>query len=83
MINFQLDPKTHSIKFEIDPKGEEGSIKFQVDKYELTNEGDKFFIEISDMKTNREWMNIAIENFLPRKKIELPAQYEKLIRLVM
>jgi hypothetical protein len=65
------------------PKGEEEPIKFTINKYILSNEGDKFFIEISEMKTNREWMNIAIENFLPNKKIELPAQYEKLIRLIM
>jgi hypothetical protein len=83
MINFQLNPQTHSIEFEIHPKGEEEPIKFQVEKYELINEGSKFFIEISQMKTNREWMNIAIENFLPSKKIEIPAQYEKLIRLIM
>ncbi len=83
MINFHLDPKTHSIEFEIHPKGEEEPIKFKIKKYKLTNEGGKFFIEISDMETNREWMNIGIENFLPHKKIELPAQYEKLIRLVM
>jgi hypothetical protein len=83
MINFHLDPKTHSIEFEMHPKGEEEPIKFTINKYILSNEGDKFFIEISEMKTNREWMNIAIENFLPNKKIELPAQYEKLIRLIM
>jgi len=83
MINFQLDSDTHAIKFQIHPKGEEEPIKFDVNKYELTNEDGKFFIRISEMKTNREWMNIAIENFMPNKKFELPAEYEKLIRLVM
>ena len=83
MINFQLDSKKNSIKFEIHPKGEEDSIKFEVGKYKLSNENAKLFIEVSDISTNREWMNIAIENFMPHKKIELPAEYEKLIRLVM
>ena len=83
MINFKLDPQTHSIAFEMHPKGEEEPIQFTIEKYELSNEGDKFFIEVSDMKTNREWMNIAIENFLPSKRIEIPAEYEKLVRLVM
>jgi len=83
MINFQLDSEMHSIAFEIHPKGEEEPIKFKINKYKLSSEGDKFFIEIADMETNREWMNIGIENFISSKKIELPAQYEKLIRLVM
>ena len=83
MINFKLDSKTHAIEFEMHPKGEEEPIQFKIDKYELSNEGDNFFIEISDMKTNREWMNIAIDNFLPSRKIKIPAEYEKLVRLVM
>ncbi len=83
MINFKLDSDTHTIAFEIHPKGEEDPIQFKINKYKLSTEGDKFFIEISDMETNREWMNIGIKNFVSSKKIEIPAQYEKLIRLVM
>jgi len=83
MIDFRLNPKTHSIEFEIHPKGEDNPIKFQVNKYELLNENGKFFIRVSEMSTNREWMNVGIDNFLPSKKIEIPAEYEKLIRLVM
>jgi len=83
MINFRLDPKTHSIEFEINPKGEKEPIQFRINKYRLITKGDKFFIEVSNMTTNREWMNIAISNFLPDHRIELPAKFEKLIRLVM
>jgi len=83
MINFHLNPETHSIEFEIHPKGEDKPIKFQVNKYELLNENGKFFIRVSEISTNREWMNIGINNFLPSKKVEIPAEYEKLIRLIM
>lgn len=83
MINFRLNPETHSIEFEIHPKGEDKPIQFQVNKYELLNENGKFFIRVSEISTNREWMNIGINNFLPSKKIEIPTEYEKLIRLIM
>jgi len=83
MINFKLDSKTKAISFSIHPKGEEDSIDFRVDKYNLTHEGEKFFIEVSEISTNREWMNIAIGNFMPEGKFPIPAEYEKLIRLVM
>jgi len=83
MMNFHLNPETHSIEFEIHQKGEDEPIKFQVNKYELLNESGKFFIRVSEISTNREWMNIGIDNFLPSKTIEIPAEYEKLIRLVM
>ena len=83
MIDFKLDSKAHSIAFSIHPKGEEDPIDFKINTYKLTNESNKFFIEVSDISTNREWMNIAIGNFMPKNKIEIPAKYEKLIRLVM
>lgn len=83
MIDFKLDSESHSISFLIHPSGEEDPIKFNVEKYKLTNEGDKFFIEVSDISTNREWMNTAIDNFMPQGKIPIPAKYERLIRLVM
>ena len=83
MINFDLDSKTNAISFSIHPKGEEDPIEFKIKKYELTNEGGKLFIKVSGMETNREWMNTAIENFIPKYKTELPAKFEKLIRLVM
>jgi hypothetical protein len=83
MISFNLDSDTKSIAFSVHPKGEENPIDFNVNKYKLTNEGGKLFLEVSDIKTNREWMNIAIQNFMPKSKIPIPAEYEKLIRLVM
>ncbi len=83
MIDFKLDSKSRSISFSIHPMGEEDPIDFKVDKYKLTNESGKFFIEVSDISTNREWMNIAIGNFLPSAKFPIPQEYERLIRLVM
>ena len=83
MIDFKLDSKSRSISFSIHPMGEEDPIDFKVNKYKLTNESGKFFIEISDINTNREWMNIAIGNFLPSAKLPIPQEYERLIRLVM
>jgi len=84
MINFNLDSKTNAISFSIHPSGEEDAIEFSVKHYKLLNEGEKVFIELSGIDTNREWMNIGISNFIPDPfKIELPSKYEKLIRLVM
>ena len=83
MISFNLDSNTKSIAFSIHPKGEENPIDFKVNKYKLIKEGDKLFLEVSEINTNREWMNIAIQNFMPKSRIPITAEYEKLIRLVM
>ncbi len=83
MINFRLDSENKLIQMEMMLKGEEEPIKFQVGKYEIIEEDGKLFVEVSEIVTNREWMNVAIGNFLPNKKIEIPAKYKKTLDIFM
>jgi len=83
MINFRLDSDSKIIQVEMMLKGEEAPIKFQVGKYEILEEDGKVFVEVSELVTNREWMNLAIQNYLPNKRIEVPAQYKKALDIFM
>lgn len=83
MINFRLDSEKKVIQIEMMLKGEADTIKFQIGKYKIIDEEGKVFIEISELVTNREWMNVAIANFLPDKRIEVPAKYRKALDIAM
>jgi hypothetical protein len=84
MINFRLDSEKKLIQVEMLLKGEAEPIKFQVGKYEIIKEDDKVYLEVKDLATNREWMNVAIGNFLKDgTKVEIPAQYERLLHIAM
>ncbi len=83
MINFRLDSESKIIQVEMMLKGEEEPIKFQVGKYDIMEEDGKLFVEVSELVTNREWMNLAINNYLPNKKIEVPLQYKKMLEIFM
>ena len=83
MINFRLDSESKVIQVEMMLKGEDEPIKFQVGKYDIIEEDGKVFVEVSELVTNREWMNLAINNYLPNKKIEIPAQYKKMLDIFM
>ncbi len=83
MINFRLDSESKIIQVEMMLKGEEEPIKFQVGTYDIVEEDGKLFVEVSDLVTNREWMNLAINNYLPNKKIEVPIQYKKMLEIFM
>ncbi len=83
MINFRLDSESKVIQVEMMLKGEDEPIKFQVGKYDIIEEDGKVFVEVSELVTNREWMNLAINNYLPSKKIEIPAQYKKMLDIFM
>ena len=83
MINFRLDSDSKIIQVEMMLKGEEEPIKFQVGKYDILEEDGKLFVEVSELVTNREWMNLAINNYLPEKRIEVPIQYKKMLEIFM
>ena len=83
MINFRLDSDSKVIQVEMMLKGEEEPIKFQVGKYDIIEEDGKLFVEVSELVTNREWMNLAINNYFPNKKIEIPTQYKKMLDIFM
>jgi len=83
MIRFTLDSKEKSIQVEALLKGEKDWVKFHVGHYELTKKDDKLQFEITKLSTNREWMNIALENFMQSKQFELPAEYEKILDIVL
>lgn len=83
MINFRLDSDSKVIQVEMMLKGEEEPIKFQVGKYDIIEEDGKLYVEVSELVTNREWMNLAINNYLPNKKIEVPLQYKKMLEIFM
>ncbi len=83
MINFRLDSEKKVIQVEMMLKGEADTIKFQVGKYEIIEEEEKVFIKVSEIVTNREWMNVAISNFLPEGKVEVPAKYRKALDIAL
>jgi hypothetical protein len=83
MINFKLDSEEKKISVEMKLKGEVDVIYFEIGRYEIFKEDEKLFIEISEFNTNREWMNVAIGNFLSAKKIEIPMKYEKVLQIAL
>lgn len=83
MIRFTLDSKAKSIQIEALLKGEKDWIKFHAGHYEVVKNGDKLKLEITKLSTNREWMNIALENFMQSKEFEIPAEYEKILDIVL
>jgi hypothetical protein len=83
MFYFRLDTDKNVVQMEIELKGEQDSIKMQIDTFDVVKEDEKLFVKIDKIKTNREWMNLAIEDFVKEQKIEIPAKFERLIDVIM
>jgi hypothetical protein len=83
MLSLKVDSETKSIKIEMMLKGETKSLEVEIKKYQIIKDMDKVFIEIEELETNREWLNIVIDTYLHNKKIEVPQKFVPLLDIAL
>ena len=78
-----MDSKSKSIEMEVMLDGEKEPLSVHVQRYEMTQEGEKYFLEIQGVKTSRAWINVVASSYLEGKRFEIPAEYAKMLRVVV
>jgi len=79
----ELDSTLKTMFLEVALRGEVELLEIQVEKYSIEEENNKFYLQIHELKTSREWLNIVILEYLENQKIELPSQHIKLIKAIV
>jgi len=84
ITTLQIDTAGQKGSLEINLKGETQPVRITLNRYELTAEGDKHFLEIKDIQTSREWMTVvAVELAKSGKlKFEVPEMAKTLLKAV-
>lgn len=72
MTTLQIDSVHQRATLDLELKGETQPLHIVIDRYELTTVGDKTFIELKELNTSREWINVLAKEFLKGKKFEVP-----------
>jgi hypothetical protein len=72
MTNLQIDSKNKTITCELDLKGESTPLKINCLNYQLVEEGDETFFEITRMDTSREWITVLCDEYLKNRRFKLP-----------
>ncbi|PAW71376.1 MAG: hypothetical protein B9S30_00955 [Verrucomicrobiia bacterium Tous-C5FEB] len=74
MTNIQIDSTAKTLHVELELKGEPAPLKIDVASYQLSTESGETFIELGEIKTSREWINLLISDFLPhgKKRFKVP-----------
>jgi hypothetical protein len=83
MLNLKIDSENKSFYLEMMLKGESDVIKFEIGEYKIVEDGNRTFLQFKQLKTNREWVNILIENYLKINQIEIPQQYKRLLTIAL
>ena len=83
MLKLNLDSEKKSIEMEVMLEGEKEPLTVNVDKYEMTQNGGKYFLKIQGVKTSRAWINTVASSYLEGKTFEIPAEYAKMLKVIV
>ncbi len=83
MLKLKLDSKHKKIEMEVMLDGEHEPLAVEVQNYELTQEGGKHFIKVHGVTTSRKWINVVAGNYLEGKAFEIPAEYAKMLKVIV
>ena len=72
MTALQIITKEKKAILDLELKGETQPLHVAIGRYELTKAGGKTFVEITEISTSREWVNVLAQDFLIGKKFEIP-----------
>jgi hypothetical protein len=73
MTNLRIDTREKSVSLEIDLVGEPEPIRFEVGRYRLIEENGKTFIEVSNVRSSKPWMDILAQEYANGRRFEIPA----------
>jgi hypothetical protein len=83
MLKFNLNSADKSIEVEVMLEGEKEPLSVKVDRYEMIQENGKYYVKIYGVQTSRAWINTVASTYLEGKAFEIPAEYAKLLKVVM
>jgi len=83
MLRLNLDSEKKCIEMEVMLEGEKEPLSVNVQRYEIAQEGDKHFLKIQGVETSRAWINIVASSYLEGKTFEIPAEYAKMLKVVI
>jgi len=81
MLDLKLDIKNKSIDTNILLNGEDKAILVHIDKYEMIQKADKYFIILYGIHTSREWINLLAKDHIEGKEFIVPSVYASKLKL--
>ena len=72
VTSLKIDPREKVIAFTAELKGEAQPLEVSMAKYRLIEEDSELFIEITDLKSSRAWIDLAFQEFGKDRRFKLP-----------
>ena len=81
MTNITIDSQKKRISVELDLKGESTPLKADIQNYTLSSQGGKTYIDLGNIVTSREWINLVFAEYMTaeKRKFEVPGAVKMLL----
>src|SRR5262245_8749124 len=81
MTELSIDTKKKRIRVRLDLIGEKEPIEVEILRYNLKKEGETAHITIEEAIASREWLTVALREFVVGQNITIPAKAGALLKL--
>ena len=78
-----IDSGNKSIHLSVNLKGEKESVNIEITAYEVVKSQNSNFIQIQNITTSREWINIVLGKYYPDRRIEIPSQFIGIVKFLL
>ena len=82
MTELSIDTKKRRIRVRLELLGEAEPIEVEITKYNLKNKDSGARLTIEEATASREWLAVALREFLVGQSINLPAKAGALLKLL-
>lgn len=82
ITDLAIDTQSRTIRLSVDLSGEIEPIGIEITEYELHRSGRGAQITIHQAKASRQWMNVALRQFVIGKTFPIPAKAEPILKFL-
>ena len=82
MTELSIDTKNKRVRVRLELLGEKEPIDVEILRYCLKEKGETTYITIEDATSSREWLTVAIHQFVVGQDLEIPGKAAAVLKLL-
>lgn len=83
MTEFSIDTKNKAVRMRVELLGEAEPIEIQITKYTIRQKGGEIRLVVDEATASREWMTVALREFVVGQSFPLPAKAGAVLKLLV
>jgi hypothetical protein len=82
MTELSIDTKNKLIRVRLELLGENEPIDVEISRYSLKEKGETTYITVEDATSSREWLTVALREFVVGQDLPVPAKAAAVLKLL-